>query len=169
MTQVPPVDPTHQPRPLERFTRTFGQTKVGTWIGREILAPIEPKVIKATRGKVVLVFGMPTLNMTTRGRKSGELRTVTLRYFTRGEDVVLIASSFGRDAHPAWYLKLCADPHAELFSRGKGGRYVAREAGPDERDELFALAVGLYGGYENYQAGTERRIPVMVLSPADEG
>ncbi len=126
-------------------------------------------MIKASRGKVVLVFGMPTLNMTTFGRKSGEPRTVTLQYFTRGEDVVLIASSFGRDKHPAWYLNLSANPHAELFSHGKGGPYVAREAEPKERDELFALAVELYGGYANYQEGTERRIPVMVLSPAGEG
>lgn len=168
MALVPPVDPTHQPRPLERFTRTFGQTRFGTWLGREVLAPIEPKVIKATRGRVVLVFGMPTANVTTRGRKSGQPRTVTLQYFTRGDDVVLIASSFGRDKHPAWYLNLSADPHAELFARGRGGRYVARETSGDERDELFALAVRLYGGYDNYQAGTQRRIPVMVLSPAGD-
>jgi deazaflavin-dependent oxidoreductase (nitroreductase family) len=165
MAPIPPVDPTARQTPFQRAMRAFGRTRFGTWLGRAVLAPIEPRVIKATRGRVTLAVGLPTVNLTTRGRKSGQPRTATLVYFTRGDDVVLIASSFGRDKHPAWYLNLTADPHVELFSRGRQGFYLAREAGPGERDELFALANTLYRGYSQYEAGTERRIPVMVLSP----
>ena len=165
MSQVPHVDPTAKQSLFKRATRATVRTRAGTWIARELVAPIEPKVIKASRGKIVIGFGFPTLNLTTRGRKSGKPRTATLVYFTQGDDVVLIASSFGRDAHPAWYLNLKADPHCELFSRGRGGRYVAREADPDERDRLFELARQVYAGYQNYAEKTDRRIPVMVLSP----
>lgn len=167
MPQVPHVDPDERQGPLQRGARAFTRTRFGTWFARVFVAPVEPHVIKATRGKVVIGFGFPTLNLTTRGRKSGQPRTATLVYFSQGDDVVLIASSFGRDAHPAWYLNLKADPHCELFSRGHGGRYVAREAEPEERDRLFELAKQIYRGYQNYAEKTDRRIPVMVLSPSE--
>ncbi|MBK5229638.1 MAG: nitroreductase family deazaflavin-dependent oxidoreductase [Thermoleophilia bacterium] len=169
MVLMPPVDPTAKQTSAQRAARAFGRTRFGTWLGRALLAPLEPRLIEATRGRVGLALSLPTLNLTTRGRKSGQPRTATLVYFTRGDDVVLIASSFGRDKHPAWYLNLKADPHAELFSRGRRGFYVAREAEQVERDEMFALATILYAGYSQYQAGTERRIPVMILSPAPTG
>ncbi|MBI5310256.1 MAG: nitroreductase family deazaflavin-dependent oxidoreductase [Actinobacteria bacterium] len=167
MSRVPPVDPNAKQGPLQRGARAFTRTRFGTWFARVFVAPVEPHVIKATRGKVVIGFGFPTLNLTTRGRKSGKPRTTTLVYFTQGDDVVLIASSFGRDAHPAWYLNLKSEPHCELLSRGHGGRYVAREAGQAERERLFELAKHVYAGYQNYAEKTDRRIPVMVLSPSE--
>lgn len=163
---MPPVDPTAGPGPARRALSAFAKSRFGIWLIKHVIARIEPHLIKASNGRVTFGIGVPTVNVTTRGRKSGKPRTATLVYFTEGDNVMLIASSFGRDAHPAWYLNLKADPHAELVSRGRRGDYVAGEAEGAERDRLFALANRLFDGYDQYQAGTERKIPVMVLSPA---
>jgi deazaflavin-dependent oxidoreductase (nitroreductase family) len=110
---------------------------------------------------------MPLVLLAVRGRKSGELRTVPLVYFTDGDDVILVASSFGRAKNPAWYLNLVANPDVELTAGGVTAPYRAREAQGEERERLFALARANYEGYGNYQVmAGERRIPVMVLAPA---
>lgn len=166
MAKMPPVDPTTTLGPVKRTLSGFVKSRFGIWFTKHVIAPIEPRVIKASNGRVTFLVGAPTVNVTTTGRKSGKPRTATLVYFTEGDNVVLMASSFGRDAHPAWYLNLKADPRAELFARGRRGKYVAGEAEGPERDRLFALANRLFDGYDQYQAGTERKIPVMVLSPA---
>ena len=78
-----------------------------------------------------------------------------------------IASSFGRDKHPAWYHNLSANPEATLERGGRRATYRAAEVHDDaERDRLFALADRVYGGYADYRERTGqigRRIPVMRL------
>lgn len=41
----------------------------------------------------------------------------------------------------------------------------ARVATRDERERLWPLMVGVYGGYEAYRRRTEREIPLVVLEP----
>lgn len=165
MAGIPQVDPEAPQSFFQRAVRRTIQTKPGKALAMTLSARVDPWLLERTNGRFATGVGFPTLNLTTTGRKSGKPRTATLVYFTRGEDVVLVASSFGRDQHPAWYLNLKADPHAELLCRGHRGRYVARETEGAERDQLFALANRVYAGYSQYAAGTERAIPVLVLSP----
>ncbi|MBA2522520.1 MAG: nitroreductase family deazaflavin-dependent oxidoreductase [Solirubrobacterales bacterium] len=109
----------------------------------------------------------PLVLLRVRGRRSGELRIVPLVYYTDGDDVILVASSFGRAKHPAWYLNLVANPEVELTAGGVTGRYRAREVEGAERDRLFALARQNYAGYGNYEVmAGERRIPVLALRVA---
>lgn len=77
--------------------------------------------------------------------------------------MILTASSFGRDRHPAWYLNVRAHPEVELTQRGRSRRYIAREPTGEKRDRLFALSQRLYEGYRLYQERTERTIPVLAL------
>jgi deazaflavin-dependent oxidoreductase (nitroreductase family) len=166
MSLVPPVDPNApQAFPVRAVKAVIG-TRVGTKMAMTVSANVDPWLLSHSNGRIDTGVGFPTVNVTTVGRKSGEKRTATLVYFTQGDDVILVASSFGRDKHPAWYLNLKADPQAELLAKGRGGSYVAREADEDERLRLFALAEKVYPGYATYAAGTERKIPVMILSPA---
>ncbi|HEX2435417.1 MAG TPA: nitroreductase family deazaflavin-dependent oxidoreductase [Solirubrobacterales bacterium] len=103
------------------------------------------------------------------GRKSGEPRTVPLVYYTLGEEVILIASSFGRPRHPSWYLNVKANPEVELLGGGVRRRYLARETSGAERDRLFALAEKLYAGYGLYATRTRGRIiPVLALRPVSD-
>jgi deazaflavin-dependent oxidoreductase (nitroreductase family) len=110
---------------------------------------------------------LPLVLLNVRGRKTGELRTVPLVYFTDGDDVILIASSFGRAKNPAWYLNLRANPDVTLSAGGVTAPYRAEQV-PDgpERDRLYELARANYAGYGDYEAmAGERRIPVLKLSP----
>jgi deazaflavin-dependent oxidoreductase (nitroreductase family) len=161
---IPPIDPTAKKSAVLRRLEDFVASDIGKKFYIATVAKIEPHVIDATHGKVQFGGG-PRVNVKTIGRKSGEPRVATLLYFTEGETVVIIASSFGRDGHPAWYLNLKAQPEVTLEWRGGSGKYVAEEVGEPERTRLFELASLMYTGYAKYQAGTDRKIPVVVLKP----
>ncbi len=108
----------------------------------------------------------PRGKLTTTGARSGLARTTPLLFFGRGREVVLIASCGGSPRNPAWYHNVKANPRCELLTRDGTGRYVAREAAGEEREELRRRANTLYAGYDAYQTRTNgRRIPVMVLTP----
>ncbi len=108
----------------------------------------------------------PILLLTTRGRRSGEPRSVPLLYLEDGDDLVVIASAGGQATDPAWYLNLMADPSAEV-QVGSAHRPVrARVATGDERTRLWDAVNELYASYDSYQQRTSREIPVVVLEPA---
>lgn len=144
-------------------------TRPGATIHRMIAAPLDAPIMRATGGRVSLAVGaMPLVVLTSSGARSGQRRETPLGYFTDGDDVILIASSYGRARHPSWYHNLLANPECELHIGPRGGPFVARPTEGAERDRLFALAVDHYLGYANYAKQTDgtRTIPVLRLRPA---
>jgi deazaflavin-dependent oxidoreductase (nitroreductase family) len=82
--------------------------------------------------------------------------------------VIFIASRGGDTRHPGWFHNVRANPDVKLYAPGgRTGRYRARIAEGEERERAWRRAVRVYPGYDTYQerAG-DRRIPVVVLSPA---
>jgi deazaflavin-dependent oxidoreductase (nitroreductase family) len=110
--------------------------------------------------------GVPVLLLTTIGRKSGERRIAPLLYLEDGERFVIVASKGGMPQHPLWYLNLVANPEVEVQVGSQHLRLRARTASPEERAVLWPKLVALYADYANYQAWTDRVIPVVVLEPA---
>jgi deazaflavin-dependent oxidoreductase (nitroreductase family) len=167
---IPQVDPAKTANSeLKRRVTAVALTKAGTWFSSQVGAKIDPWLLRATRGRVDHTLGqIPIVLVTVRGARSGQERTVPLLYFTDGEDVILIASSYGRAKFPAWYYNLKANPDVTLEAMGRSGAYVAHEAESEDRDRLFELAKLVYSGYNQYEQRTAgiRRIPVMRLSPA---
>lgn len=134
-----------------------------------VASRLDPLLIRLTRGRIDSTFGtVPVVLLTVRGARSGLERTVPLLYFTDDDDVILMASSFGRPRYPAWYHNLKANPEVSLYRRGHEGRYFAREVEGPERDRLYDLATQLYRGYRIYEGRVAgiRRVPVLRLSPA---
>lgn len=110
---------------------------------------------------------LTTLLLTTTGRKSGKPLIIPLIYRPTGDGgYCVIASKGGAPAHPAWYLNLEANPAVHLKVANEEFRAVARVAEGDERARLWDLMVDHYAPYTDYQASTERQIPVVVLDPA---
>ncbi len=108
---------------------------------------------------------LPTLLLTTTGRKSGEARIMPLIYGEVGTGAyVVIASKGGAPKHPAWYLNLTAQPTVEVQVIEDKFQAKARIATGDERASLWAQQEKLYPPYTDYQerAG-DREIPVIVL------
>jgi deazaflavin-dependent oxidoreductase (nitroreductase family) len=164
---IPKCDPTEPKGPLDRATGALVKTEVGSWLVKNGVSRVEPALLRISGGRLKFGGG-PRVNLTVIGRKSGEPRTAALGYFTRGDEVILMASNFGGKNLPAWYLNLAAAEECQLQWRGGEGRYLAREAEDPERSELYALANELFSVYGKYQTKTEgvRKIPVMVLTPA---
>jgi len=124
------------------------------------------KAYQETGGVVGYIWNnATTLLLTTRGRKSGEPKTVPLIFVPDGDNYVIIASLGGAPNHPAWYLNLEAEPRVTLQVRDRVFDAVARTAPSPERERLWAKAVEAWPQYEDYQAKTSRQIPVVVLEP----
>ncbi|MCW2650396.1 MAG: hypothetical protein JWR32_1372 [Mycobacterium sp.] len=168
---IPRVDPRPSGRPVwKRAIVRLVSTGPGTAFHRTIAAPLDAPIMRATGGRVNLAVGaIPLVVLTSTGSRTGQPRDTPLLYFTDDDDIILIASSYGRDHHPNWYHNLIANPKCELHVGARGGPFVARETGGAERDRLFALAVGHYAGYANYarRARGVRTIPVLRLAPAN--
>ena len=133
-----------------------------------ILHRADGLLLRLTRGRLdfTRAAGLPVIELTTTGARSGLRRTLPLAGLPDGANYVLIASNFGGARHPAWYHNLKANPECEVSRNGVTAPYVAREAEGAERERYWRLALSYYLGYEAYRrrAGV-RRIPVMVLEP----
>ena len=108
----------------------------------------------------------PTLILTTTGRKSGEERLNALIYGLHGDDPVVVASRGGAPKHPGWYSNLKENPGVQVQIWGDKFPARARDATPEERPELWKQMVGLWPDYDNYQAKTDREIPLVILERA---
>jgi deazaflavin-dependent oxidoreductase (nitroreductase family) len=107
----------------------------------------------------------PCLLLDHVGARSGRSRTSPLIYGTDGENLILVASKGGYPRHPAWYHNLMANPDTTVQVRSERRRVHARVATTAERERLWPLMVGVYGGYDAYRRRTEREIPLVVLEP----
>jgi len=110
---------------------------------------------------------LPVLLLTTIGRKSGESRTTPLIYKKVEGSYVIIASKGGAPSHPAWYLNLLDSPQCEIQVAHDHLTTGARTAQGDERESLWHQLAEIYPPYNDYQAATERKIPVVVLDQLD--
>jgi len=112
---------------------------------------------------------MPVLEITTIGRRSGNLRPVILTSpHQEGDTFVIVASKGGTDTQPAWFLNLQENPEVAVTTKGAPERKMtARVASPEERDRLWPIVTGKYANYAGYQNKTDREIPLVILEPAD--
>ncbi|MCR6482154.1 nitroreductase family deazaflavin-dependent oxidoreductase [Amycolatopsis sp. OK19-0408] len=129
----------------------------------------DKKLHRAFGGRVSLVAlaGLPSLRLTTTGRKSGLARSTNLLYFPHGGDFVLTASNWGRPNDPAWALNLRANPKAEVAFAGRPVEVVARELTGDEYMAMWAELLEFWPGYAMEQQEAARPLPVFVLCRAD--
>lgn len=170
---IPRVDPTAEPSWMVRAVGRILSTGPGSAIHRHVMAPLDGRLMRMTRGQFHFAKGtIPLVVLRSTGAKSGIARDTPLAYFTDGDDVILIASNYGQARHPSWYYNLLKNPRCELFPDGRsdsGGRFVARLADADDRDRLFALAEGYASNFASYAVKTDgvRTINVFRLSPDD--
>jgi deazaflavin-dependent oxidoreductase (nitroreductase family) len=109
---------------------------------------------------------LPVMLLEHTGAKSGKTRTTPLLYLADGDDLVIVASRAGSDANPAWFHNLKVHPNATVEIKGTRRQVVARVATDEERERLWPELVRGYRHYATYETRTERRIPVLILSPA---
>ena len=109
---------------------------------------------------------VPSLLLTTTGRKSGEKIIFPLFYGDTGDGgYIIVASKGGAPKHPQWYLNLVANPEVEVQVGTKKMKARARTATGEERARLWTKALQFWPPYADYAKKTEREIPVVVLDP----
>jgi deazaflavin-dependent oxidoreductase (nitroreductase family) len=109
--------------------------------------------------------GQPCVILQTKGNKTGKLRKTPLMRVSDGTRYAVVASLGGAPKHPVWYHNIVADPHVTLQDGPVVKDYVAHEATGDEKAEWWKRAVEVWPSYDDYQAKTERMIPLFVLDP----
>ncbi len=125
-------------------------------------------VLKASFGKIGWgAMGMPVIELTTVGRKSGQQRTTMLTSpLQQDGNTIIVASRGGDDRDPAWYLNLAANPEVEVrIVGGPTQKMHARITAGEERASLYAKLGAAHDNYAGYQRKTDREIPVIVLEP----
>lgn len=108
--------------------------------------------------------GTTILLLTTEGRRSGEPRTTPLIHCTDGGRWIVVASKGGAPANPSWFENLMANPEATIQVLGEEVPVLASTAEGEERSRLWSLMTQVWPAYDEYQARTDREIPVVVLS-----
>ncbi len=110
--------------------------------------------------------GATCLVLSTRGRKSGEVRDIPLICGFDVDRCIVVASKGGAPEHPAWYLNLVTEPKCQVQVKADRYDVVARTAEGDERDRLWKIMTDVWSSYDDYAQRTTRVIPVVVLERA---
>lgn len=133
------------------------------WVNRHIQAYVRSDGAKGHEWR----RGVPTLLLTTTGRRTGTRHRTALIYSRDGEDYVVVASTGGKAKNPAWYLNLSANPHVDVQVGAEKFSAVARTTTGKERARLWTAMNTIWPSYDYYQSRTAREIPVVVLSRTD--
>ncbi|MFI8388588.1 nitroreductase family deazaflavin-dependent oxidoreductase [Streptomyces sp. NPDC085540] len=110
--------------------------------------------------------GTQTLLLTTLGRVSGKPVRTPLIYGEAEGAYLVVASKGGDPAHPLWYRNLSEHPAVRIQVGQKTMQGTARTASPEERAAYWPVMVGHWPAYDEYQAKTDREIPIVVIEPA---
>jgi len=138
------------------------------WVGffMKWMARANTWIYKRSNGKRGGTFlNGPVALLTTTGRKTGEPRVSPLIYLRDGDRVIVVASRGGSDKHPMWYLNLKANPKVSVQIKDEVLQLRARDATADERAEYWPKLLAVYPAYDDYQAWTDRVIPVVICEP----
>lgn len=155
---------------MGRYTnllRRLGHQQWFATVGRR-LVPMDRVIQRATGGRLSAVgrHGLPSLLLTTTGRRTGQPRTVPLIYAARGGGYVVTASNWGQRHHPAWSANLLANPEATVDLGRRTVRVRARLVEGVERTELWHLVTSMWPAYDTYADRSGRTIRVFLLEPA---
>jgi deazaflavin-dependent oxidoreductase (nitroreductase family) len=129
-----------------------------SWTGKVI------EEFRANEGRVGGGFeGAPLLLLHTTGARSGTERINPMMYLVDGDRLVVFASKGGAPTNPDWYYNVQANPDASVEVGTERFPVRARVATGEERDALYAEQSRRYPQFAEYQAGTDRTIPVVIL------
>ncbi len=109
--------------------------------------------------------GNELLLLTTTGAKSGQPRVSPLSCKRIDGKLFIIAGNGGADVNPSWVYNLRANPSAHVELAGESFDVTARELPPAERDGLIPKITAEISAFAEYQAKTNRVIPIFELQP----
>jgi len=150
------------------FLNNFSVTPAGRWIAKTINSKIDPFFYRISGGRFTSSgpLTVPQLTLTTIGRKSGKERTVQLGYHPDGEDVLIVASNFGGENHPAWSHNLDANPQCKIRIGADEKTVTATRITDSEKAILWPKIERTIPQMKSYKTRTSRNIKVYRLKEA---
>lgn len=153
-----------------RIMRRLGHSPAFAWFGSRVAPPLDRFLHRISGGRLHAAESfLPTLLLTTTGRRSGEARRQPLAYVEVDGTAYVVGTNWGGHRHPGWTYNLLADPSATVERRGDTTRVRARlvaEAG--ERERVWASFVAIWPAYETYLERTDRTPRIFALEPEQE-
>lgn len=148
------------------FINWFSVTPVGRWIAKTFAAKVDPALYKLSRGRFTSTgpLTIPQLTLITVGRKSGKERIVQLGYTEDGNDVLVVASNFGGESHPAWSHNLDANPEARIRLGAQDKDVIAKRLTDSEKAILWPKIEQTIPQMKSYVKRTDRNIKVYRLT-----
>jgi F420H(2)-dependent quinone reductase len=130
----------------------------------KLFLTIQVGLYRLSGGKLGGVMGkFKVLLLTTKGRRSGKLRTTPLGFFERANGYVIVASKGGSDHHPAWYLNLKSNPQVTIQVFERVIPVTAEILSGDMREQAWQQVITTAHQYAGYQKKTARQIPLILL------
>ena len=133
----------------------------------QLFGPEHVRVYRETDGEHGYHWrGTTILLLTTKGRKSGEMRTTPLIHVTDDGRWVVIASKGGWPHDPIWFKNLIANPDdIEIQVKDEVIPVSAEVVDAEERDRLWSAMTESWPDYDSYAERTDRVLPVFRLTP----
>ncbi|MGZ4664136.1 MAG: nitroreductase family deazaflavin-dependent oxidoreductase [Frankiaceae bacterium] len=148
-----------------RLLRRVGKYRWFACVGSRVAHRVDLLIYPRTAGRVRTGPGLPTLLLTTRGRRSGQPRTMPLLYVRDDDAFVVVGSNWGKSDHPGWSANLLADPAATVQVGGQRTSVRAKLVDGPERDGLWARLREVYPPYEAYRERGGRELRMFRLEP----
>ena len=118
------------------------------------------------KGSTLMDSGLPCIIVTHVGNKTGGIRKIPLMRVKVDNGYVLIGSMGGQPKNPVWVYNLRANPEVQIRDKHEVTKMKVREISDEsERKSLWEASVEAYPPYEEYQAKTDRVIPVFIAEP----
>jgi len=136
-----------------------------------IMTAVDKRVYRLSSGRMSLMHAggsnaLPSLLLTTTGAKSGRERSTPVLYLEEdGDAVLVVASNFGRETHPAWSANLIAHPQARVEILGRRRAVRARRLDDHELEQRWDRLLEIYPGWAAYRTRTDRSFRAFLLEP----
>lgn len=153
--------------PVSRAVRKVATSRAFRTVGPKVVPPLDRAIHRATRGRLSLGGAMvPTLVLTTTGRRSGLPRETPLACVPDGDGWLVVGSNFGKPHHPAWTANLLADPAATVAYKGRTTQVRAELLSPEEKATVWPRLLAVWPAYDDYVEASGRDLRVFRLTPA---
>jgi deazaflavin-dependent oxidoreductase (nitroreductase family) len=147
--------------------RRMGHYRWFAFVFKHVGTRVDRALLRVSRGRLSMGGSeLPTMLLTTTGRRTGKERTVPLNYVRDGKSLVAVCENFGMDTASSWPYNLLADPKARIEIDGTAASYLSRPATEDEVDRNMPRLIEMWPAHDTYvkRSGTRK---VIVFEPVD--
>ena len=148
---------------MSRLLTAVTRSKPGTWVTKNIYTPLDKALYRLTKGRRGLSSPKVILQLTTTGRKSGQLRRVPVLYLRDGSTFWVMGSNYAGTNHPAWSYNLLANPNATVQIGKERHAVVARLGTDEDKARLWPRLIELYPSWKQYSEWSDRSFRLFAL------